>query len=123
MATINPVILDVSDKGDGSTKTVIWTPVTESDTCAAVSLPELTDKSIHVSGTFGSASVAVKGSNNGGASFASLNDPTGTVIAISGEAIKAVLENTLLVQPVASGGSGQTLKISMLFHMNNPFRT
>lgn len=123
MAAIQPTLTDVGLKGDGSTILAVWTPVTESDTCVPISMPEHSDKSVHVSGTFGSASVAVQGSNNGGASFASLNDPTGTVIAITAEKIKAVLENTVQVKPVATGGSAQSLTISMLVHLTNPLRT
>ena len=124
MATIVPTITyPNAARGDGSTVLVVWTPVTENDTCRPVSYPEMSDKSVHVSGTFGGASVAVNGSNNSGASYAALNDPSSTAIAITSEKIKAVLENTALVQPSPTGGSGQSLTISMLFHLTNPLRT
>lgn len=122
MAAIAPTITMPDDTGDGSTFRVVWTPVTEADTCNPVSYPKHSDKSVHVSGTFGSASVAIHGSNNGGASYAALNDPTGTVIAITGEKIKAVLENTALIRPVITGGTAQSLTVSMLFHLSNPLR-
>lgn len=125
MAAIVPTVTDVSAKADGSALLYVWSPVTSagSDTCVAAMLPDHVDKSIHVSGTFGGASVAVNGSNNGGASYAALNDPFGNVIAIAAEKIKAVRENTVYTQPAATGGSGQTLKISMLFLLRNPLRT
>lgn len=123
MAVIAPVRTWGGSKQDGSTYIVTWTPVTNADTCGPWSAPEYADRSVHVSGTFNSASVAVKGSNNAGVSFASLNDPTSTVIAITAEAIKAILENTDQIGPVITGGGGsQSLTISMLFHLSNPLR-
>jgi hypothetical protein len=120
MATIVPTKVLVGN-GDGSTFTMTWTPVTESDVCQAVSLPEYADKSVHASGTFGGASVRVYGSNNG-STFVALNDASSTAIAISAEGIKQVLENTLLVKPDCTGGSAQSLTITMLFRLSNPLR-
>lgn len=121
MAAIKPTVLAVG-RGDGSTLQVIWTPVTEADTCVAVEYPEFSDKSIQVLGTFGSASVALQGSNDSGVTFAALHDPGGTAIAITSAGIKAVLENSQQIKPVATGGSSQSLSIAMLLHLTNPLR-
>lgn len=121
MAIIKETRTDVW--GDGSSILLVWTPLTEADTCRAVALPAHSDKSVHASGTFGGASVSVQGSNNSGASFVALNDAaTGTPVAITAEAIKAVLENTQQIKPVAAGGAAQILTISMLVHLANPLR-
>ena len=123
---IAPTTTDVSPKKDGSSILVQWTPVTENNTCNPVSFPQHSDKSIQVLGTFGSASVAVQGSNDlpgTPTNFAALNDPSSTVIAITSAGVKAVLENTVHVKPVPSGGSSQSLTIQMLFHFTNPART
>lgn len=125
MAVIKPTTKDVSQKGDGSCYLVTWTAVTSasSDTCAAVSFPQYPDRSIQVSGTFGGASVAVQGSNDG-TNFCSLFDPSSTVIAIvAATAMKAVLENAVFIRPLVTGGTGQTVTVSMLFRMGNPLRT
>ena len=121
MAVIAPVITKVG-KQDGSTLLVTWTPVTEADSCGAISLPEYSDKSVQVAGTFGGTSIAVQGSNDG-TNFASLNDPTQTVIAITAAKVQAVLENTVVIQPVRTGGSSTSVTISILFHLTNPLRT
>lgn len=121
MATIKPTVTAVG-VGNNAAQLVIWTPVTEADTCAAVSFPDLTDRSVHVYGTFGSASVAIQGSNNNGASFVALNDPGGSAIAITSEKIKAILENSQQIKPVATGGSAQSLSVAILFHLSQALR-
>ena len=121
MAVIKPTIVQVGRR-DESCFLVTWTPVTQADTCAPIELPDLPDKSVHVFGTFGGASVAVNGSNNSGASFAALRSPDSVTIAITTETIKAILENTQQVVPAATGGTAQSLSISMLCKQNNPLR-
>ena len=109
--------------GDGATLRVVWTPVTEADECVPVRLPWLADRTIQALGTFGSCNVAVHGSNDGGVTYAALNDPTGTVIDITAAGIKQVLENTEWTKPVVTTGSSQSISIAMLFHASNPKRT
>lgn len=123
---VAPTITDVSAKGDGSTILAIWAAVTESNTCNPISYPSHSDKSIQVAasagGGFGGSSTALKGSNDG-TNYSSLNDPSSTTIAITAAGIKAVLENTVNIQPVCSGGSSQKIDISVLVHFSNPART
>lgn len=121
MAVIKPIQAAVGQSNNAGIL-VTWTNVTENDSCQAVSMPDLTDRSAHVYGTFGGASVAIQGSNNGGASFVALHDPTSTAIAITSEAIKAILENSQLIVPVATGGTSQSLSIAILFHLSQALR-
>ena len=120
MAVIVPKVATVG-YGNSAVQTVQWTPVTEADTCRPIQFPEFSDKSIQVSGTFGGASVALNGSNDG-TNFAALRDPSSTTIAITQAGIKAVLENTWQVQPSVTGGSSQSLTITLLVHAANPLR-
>jgi hypothetical protein len=123
MAVIAPTITEIGN-GDGSTFRIVWTPLTENDTCAPVAMSGYADKSVHVFGTFGSGTVALQGSNDGGANYAALNDPGGTAIGIATAAkIKGVLENTEWIKPVASGGTGQSLSIAVVARLANPMRT
>lgn len=124
MAVVAFTLTDVSEKGDGSALKIVWTPMLNGDTGAPVQFPKHNDKSIHVSGTFGTGgSVAVEGSNNNGASFVALRSPDSNTIAITSETIKAVLENTAQVRPHVTAGDGTTsLTVSMLFHFSNPAR-
>lgn len=122
MATIPAAVKDITFKGNGAAYQVIWTPVTENDTCAPVRFPEYSDRSIQVAGTFGGSSTAIQGSNDG-TNYASLRDPSHTTIAITSAGIQAVLENSVYTQPVISGGSSQSLTVSMLFHFPMSLRT
>lgn len=124
MAAVAPTISDVSPNGDGSAILVQWTPVTSatSDTCNPVKYPKHTIKSVQVAGTFGGGSVGVSGSNDG-TNYEPLNTPANSAIAITSAAINKVLENTLDVEPVLTGGSSTSLTITMLLVMPNPART
>lgn len=121
MATIKPTVTDVTFRGNGAAFQVQWTPCTENDTCAAVRLPEYADRSFQVEGTFGGATVLLKGSNDN-STFEGLRDPSHTAISMTSAGLQAVLENTIYTQPTYSGGSGQSLTITMLFHLPHPFR-
>ena len=124
MAAIDPTIVRFVGSGDGSCIRVTWTDVTENDTFTPCNFPEYADKSIQVFGTFDSASVALHGSNDGGTTYAALNVPAGTAIAITTAGIKAVLENTEWIKPVASsGGATQSLTVAMLLRLGNSMRT
>lgn len=122
MAIIVPTVKDVSQRGDNSVFQVIWSSVTEADTCRPVSYPQYADKTVQVAGDFGGTSVAVNGSIDG-ANYAPLTDQAGTVIALTSAGMKQVLQNALLIQPELTGGSSADLTISMIFRLSNPLRT
>ena len=127
MAVIAPAIKDLSPFGDQSCMQVIWTPVTENDSCGPVQYPKHSTKSIQVetsgvgNNSFGGCSVALKGSNDG-TNFEALSTPANAAIAITAAGIKAVLENTVQIKPVATGGTNQSIAITMLLEFANPTR-
>lgn len=121
MATIKPTYTDVSERGDESAWSVVWTPVTENDTVVAAALPKHADKSVIVTGTFGGATVTFQGSNDG-TNFTGLADITGTAISITSAGAKAVAENTWQFKPAFSGGSSQSLTVAVLAVSPNPMR-
>lgn len=115
MATIIETKLDVSDKGDGSALAVVWTPLTNADTCRAFQAPAYSARSIQASGTFGSATVVLNGSNTG-TNFFGLNNLAGSAVSITSEAIKQCQDTVRYYQPAFSGGDGtQSLTVTMLF--------
>lgn len=112
MANITPV----HTVEDGGTHRYVWETVTSADTALAVKIPGASDKSIQVTGDFGTnASVAIQGSNDAaGTTFAPLNTPDMIVIAITAAAIVQVLENTVWIRPVVTAGTAEDLDIILL---------
>jgi hypothetical protein len=123
MAEIKPSLGQVG-RADESAFVVAWLNVKPGDTCGAVQLPNLADKSIHVSGNFAGGMVALWGSNNGFTTpGAPLRGPNNVVLAIGAEEIRSVLEDTTLVKPVVTGGgAGRDISIHLLCKQNNPLR-
>lgn len=123
MAVAAVTITDVSEKGDGSCLKIAWASMANGDTGAAVRYPKHNDKSIQVTGTFGTGgSVAVEGSNDE-TNFAALRSPDSSTIAITSAGVRAVLENTVQVRPHVTAGDGTTaLIVTMLLHFSNPAR-
>lgn len=114
MAAIKATFTDVSSKGDGSAVKAVWTPVTSSDTFVSITMPEYVARSVHVSGTFGAATVIVSGGN--ASSVVGLHDLQDTAISMTSENIEQVQEGVINYQPSASGGDGtQSLTVTMLF--------
>lgn len=86
-----------------------WTGLVQGDDGEWRLLAHYGDKCLHVFGTFGGATVILEGSNEDvPTNAAQLTDPTQTVIALTANGIKQVLENPLWVRPRISGGDGTT---------------
>lgn len=123
MANITPVIFPVIGQGDADGFQVTWGPMALGDvaigvgnTVNGVSVPGggffagYADKSIQVEGTFGAGgTVALEGTNDGNtAHYRPLSDPSGTTIAITSSAIKALTEAVIWVRPRITAGDGTT---------------
>lgn len=125
MADVVPVITEIGKSVDGSIKRIVWSAITATNnTCSPVNFPGFADKSIQTFGTFNNTTVALHGSNDGGTSYAALNDPGGTAIGMTVAGIKAVLENTEFIKPVlASIGVNTNMNVAMVIRLANPLRT
>src|SRR5262245_16941674 len=99
-----------------------WTPFTEADTCVGVQIPWMADKSVHVKGTFGTATVKIQGSNDGAtaAVFSAvtlglLNKPDGTQLSFATEGLNQILENPVWIRPImVAGGTGMSTTILLV---------
>ena len=104
-------------------RVVTWTGLDGDDSGQLIELPRFSDKTVHVFGTFGSATVTLYGSNdpraitdrNAGtlfgsktASWVALTDTLGNNLAPTSAALKTILEDPLYILPVVTGGDGTT---------------
>lgn len=79
-----------------------------------VNLAQLADRTVQVTGTFDSASVALQGSLDG-VNFVTLTDPQGNPLNFSSAGLETVVEMVRYARPVVTGGGGLTdLKVNLL---------
>jgi hypothetical protein len=107
MATIDPT---VTNDGDGSIRKFDYEALTTTnDVGAAIPLDQYVDCSVQVIGTFGSGgTVAWEGSNDGGTTWATLNDVNGSALSIQAAAIDHCQVPARLVRPHVTAGDGAT---------------
>lgn len=87
---------------------VIWSGIKQGDTCEPwVGGSEYGDRSAQITGTPGTGSLAVQGSNDESA-FSTLTDPFGVALTALTGGIKQVLEYTAHVKPLLAGGDANT---------------
>jgi hypothetical protein len=88
-----------------------WTGLLLNDDGAGQSSPQLVDRTIQVLGTFGAGgSVSIEGSNDGGTTWAVLNDSRGegNAMTFTGADVRTLLENPQLIRPRVTAGDGTT---------------
>ena len=65
------------------------------------------DKTVHVTGTFGTATVTIQGSNDG-TNFTNLVDPQGNALSFTATGIEQILENPEYIRVNRTSGDGTT---------------
>ena len=130
MADVIPQVTNESN--DGSVFTIVWGPLTTTDRAGSMigrtgglSVPRLSDKTIHFTGNFGAGSplLTLQGSNDG-INWLPLTDSQGTAITYGAAALEAVIENPLYIRPSLSGGDGTTsVTATLVAVLNNNLRT
>ena len=88
-----------------------WETVTEADTCAGAAIPSMGVGSVSATGTWGSATMVMQGSIDGGTTWVALKDLDGTAISITANGGATVSAPFLLVRPSFSGGTGQDVDV------------
>ncbi len=93
-----------------------WVALTDSDTAAAVAVPQRADKTIQASGNFGTGGdIRVEGSLDPDQSvFSELVDPQGNPIAFLAAGIETILENVIFIRPVVAVGTGVSVTVRIL---------
>lgn len=107
MAVRNATVYNI---GPGVVK-VEWTGLLNGDTGRAEDLTRYPDKTAQVKGTFGAGgSVNIEGSNDGGTTFAILNDSRGegNPLTLTATDLRLILENAGLIRPNVTAGDGTT---------------
>lgn len=73
------------------------------------------DRSVQVTGTFGSGGTIVWEGSNDGTNWVTLNTPAGVAISLTGAGLKQVLEGTLYARPRVTAGDGTTALVVTVF--------
>lgn len=82
----------------------------------AVAVGDYMDVSVQVFGTFGTATVVLEGSNDGGTTYTTLNDPQGTPLSFTAAKIEQVEEPMLLIRPRVSVGD-ESMDVDVVLFM------
>lgn len=105
----------VTNPRTGEVEVYLWETLTENDTAEAVVLPNKSDKSVHMTGSFGNGNVGMEGSNDpDGAAYAVLHDPQGNDLELTAAGIEAVLENVYLIRPRTPTGTSVDVDVRLL---------
>ena len=117
MATITP-----TKASEGNHVLVwTWTPMrySGSDVGAPIKVHDYADRSVQVTGTFGTGgNVRIEGSNDG-TNYVVLADPSSANLDIATEKIEAVLEFVRYIRPRITAGDGTTsLTVTMVCRRN-----
>lgn len=98
----------VARQHGGRVYVIEWTGLLQGDTGAWMETAHYGDKTLHVYGTYGGATVTLQGSNeNTPSNGFALTTPTGALSFTSNDGAQ-VLENPLHIRPVVTGGDGTT---------------
>ena len=112
MADVKPTY----DKRFTNHEAVSWAGINSTDnTAEIIEIPKYSDKTVHVFGTFGGATVTIEGSNDpiarsdpGSASWITLVDPQGNNLSFTAAAMETLLDNPVFLRWSISGETGTT---------------
>lgn len=120
MATITPTVTKLG--GDESVVKIAYAAMTNatSDVGAPIAFVQWVDRSVQVTGTFGTGGhCIIKGSNDGGTTWAALTDPQGNALDFSSAKIEAITEVAEMVRPEITAGDGTT-SLAVTFILRRP---
>lgn len=122
MATVTPTVLQLEGFGDAITYT--YTNMANGDVGAPIAAAQWADRTVQVFGTFGAGgTLTVQGSNDGGTTWATVNDPSSTALTATAAKVKSVLEITRQLRPNITAGDGTTsLTVVILVRRPQPMR-
>lgn len=105
--------------GNSDFMLVTWNGLTVNDTGLPFVLSQYADRSVQVAGTFGAGGLVVIEGSNDSSIYATLNDPQGNAISITGPKIETISEIVVAIRPKVTVGDVTTsVNISMLVRKN-----
>lgn len=109
MATITPTVTN-SSKFRDNTIIYTWASMTNSgsDVGSPLELPGWADRSVQVTGTFGTGGTVVIEGSNDGTNYVTLNNLQGSALSFTSASLKGIAENTRYIRPRVSAGDGTT---------------
>ena len=101
-----------AEQGLKNAVSVQWTGVASSSTPTAFKAANYVDHTIQVAGTFGGATIALHGSNDG-VTYTQLTDQANAALTCTTTCLKSIQQPALYIKPVVSGGTTVNLKINL----------
>ena len=121
MATVTPTIEDIS--GDGSVKMITWALTTANNDGAPAEWAQWADRTVTFTGTWGGATAALEGSNDG-TTWVAIADGQGVAITATANKVETAVELTRYVRPrLTTVGSGAAVSATLVMRRQNPLRT
>lgn len=120
MATVAPATTQL-DPYDGSIMKFQWT-ITGTNDGSPMPWAQWADRSVQMAGTWGVGTIVWEGSNDGGTTWATLNDAQSVAISKTADALEQVVEITELARPRATVGVTSVV-VSCVARRQQPMRT
>ena len=111
MATITPARASVQ----ANIETITWTNLSTADTAIGMMILGLGGAvgCMQVTGTFGSGTITLQGSNDG-TNFSAITDPAGNDIALTAAGIIDFSTAAAYIRPASSGGTADDVTVTVI---------
>lgn len=112
MATVTPTVTDIS--GNGKVLMITWALTSVNADGAPAQWAEFADRTVTFTGTWGGATAALEGSNDG-TTWLPIADGQGTAITATANKVETAIELTRFVRPnLTTAGSGAAVSATLL---------
>lgn len=109
MATIQHVHDDLAQK----TVEILWETMGDDDVGSGVALGSYDELTVHVTGTFGGATVTIEGSPDDSA-WVTMPDLNGTLLSLTAASVEKVGPAPKFIRPQTAGGSGTDVDVRLV---------
>lgn len=105
----------LSAQNDG-VAVALWETMNGVSTGVEMALARWSDKTVTASGTWGSATLVIQGSNDGNTWF-TVDDVDGTPVSFTSDSMAVIRDNPLYMRPKTSGGTGSDVDVHIAMKM------